>query len=153
MPEKKYLVELSNEERTYLAELIAAGVESVRKLRRARILLKADQGEYGPAWTDQRICEAFEVSRITVEKVRKNYIGRGMLGAINRKKTEREYERCLDGEAEAHLIALTCSESPDGYERWTLRLLRDKMIELKYVECVSHETVRKVLKKTNLSLG
>lgn len=153
MPRKMYQVELTEEERTYLAELIAAGVGAARKLRRARILLKVDQGPNGPAWSDAKISEAFEVSRITVEKVRKNFIEKGLEGAINRKKPDRIYARCLDGEAEAHLLALTCSQAPEGYERWTLRLLRDKMIELAYVESVSHETVRSVLKKTNSSLG
>lgn len=153
MPAKIYKVELTDEERTYLAELLTAGVASARKLRRVQIMLKADQGEHGPAWGDQQISDVFQVSRITVEKVRRNYVERGLLGAINRKKPDREYERCLDGEAEAHLVALTCSESPTGYERWTLRLLRDKMVELGYVESVSHETVRQTLKKTNSNPG
>lgn len=153
MPAKIYQVELTDEERTYLAEMLTAGVAPARKLRRIQILLKADQGEYGPAWTDAKISEAFGVSRITVEKVRRDYLERGMERAINRKKPDREYERCLDGDAEAHLVALTCSETPEGYERWSVRLLRDKMIELGYVESVSRETIRTTLKKTNSNLG
>lgn len=151
--QKKHIIILLEEERTYLAEKIAAGVDAARSLRRARILLKADQGEHGPAWTDERICEAFEIGKTAVYQIRKQYHERGLMGTLSRKKTDRIYERCLDGEAEAHLIALTCKEAPEGYASWTLRLLRDEMIELAYVESVSHETIRTVLKKTNSSPG
>ncbi|MCK4825333.1 helix-turn-helix domain-containing protein, partial [bacterium] len=97
--------------------------------------------------------EAFEIGKSSVYKIRKQYHERGLKGTVSRKKPDRIYERCIDGEAEAHLIALACSEAPEGLERWTLRLLGDRMIELAYVESVSHETIRSVLKKTNLSLG
>jgi transposase len=116
------------------------------------ILLKADQGEHGPAWSDKKISEAYEIGRTSVYHIRKQYHERGLKGALIRKKPDRIYERCLDGEAEAHLIALTCSEAPEGHGRWTLRLLRDQMIELAYVESVSHETVRTVLKKRTQAL-
>ena len=145
--EKKHIIKLSEDERTYLVEKIAAGEDRARSLRRARILLKADQGEHGPGWSDERISEAFEVVKSTVYLIRKQYHERGLKGTLSRKKPDRIYERCLDGEAEAHLIALTCGEAPEGYERWTLRLLRDQMVELAYVERVSHETIRTVLKK------
>ena len=151
--EKKHIVKLSEDERTYLAEKIAAGVDRARSLRRARILLKADQGEHGPGWSDERISEAFEVVKSTVYLIRKQYHERGLKGTLSRKKPDRIYERCLDGEAEAHLIALTCGEAPEGYERWTLRLLRDQMVELAYVERVSHETIRTVLKKRTQALA
>ena len=144
---KKHIIKLSEEERTYLAEKIAAGTDAARSLRRARILLKADQGEHGPAWADEKICEAFEIGKSAVYQIRKQYHGRGLKGTLSRKKPDRIYERCLDGEAEAHLVALTCSEAPEGHAGWTLRLLRDQMIELAYVESVSHETIRTVLKK------
>lgn len=150
---KKHIVKLTEEERTYLIEKISAGVETASSLRRAWVLLKADQGEYGPAWTDERISEAYELSCTSVYQIRKRYHQRGLKGTIARKKPERIYERCLDGEAEAHLIAIACSEAPEGYERWTLRLLRDEMVALEYVESVSHETIRTTLKKTNLSHG
>lgn len=150
---KKYIVKLTEEERTYLAEKISSGVESARSLRRAWILLKADQGEHGPAWSDERISEAYEISSTSVYQIRRRYYQRGMKGTVARKKPDRVYERCLDGEAEAHLIAMTCSEPPEGYGRWTLRLLRDEMVALEYVESVSHETIRTTLKKTNLSPG
>lgn len=150
---KKHIIKLLEEERTYLAERIAAGVDSARSLRRARILLKADQGENGPGWTDEKISEAFEVGKSSVYNIRRQYHERGLKGTLSRKKADRVYERCLDGEAEAHLIALTCSEAPDGYGVWTLRLLRDQMVELAYVESVSHETIRTTLKKTNSNRG
>ena len=153
MSKKKYIIKLSEEERTCLAEKIASGVGAARSLRRANILLKADQGEHGPAWSDERISEAFEIGKISVYKIRKQYHERGLRGTLSRKKPERIYERCLDGEAEAHLIALACSKAPEGQERWTLRLLGDQMIELAYIESVSHETIRSVLKKTNSILG
>jgi len=150
---KKYVVKLTEEERTYLAEKISSGVESASSLRRAWVLLKADQGEQGPAWSDAHISEAYEISPTSVYQIRRRYYQRGMKGTIARKKPERVYERCLDGEAEAHLIAMTCGDPPEGYGRWTLRLLRDEMVALEYVESVSHETIRSTLKKTNLSLG
>ena len=111
------------------------------------ILLKADQGEHGPAWSDEKISEAFEIGKSSVYQIRKQYHERGLKGTLSRKKPDRIYERCLDGVGEAHLIALTCSEAPEGHERWTLRLLKDQMIELAYVKSISHETVRSVLKK------
>jgi hypothetical protein len=150
---KKYIVKLTEEERTYLVEKISSGVESASSLRRAWVLLKADQGEYGPAWSDERISEAYEISSTSVYQIRRRYHQRGLKGTIARKKPDRIYERCLDGEAEAHLIAMVCSEAPEGYERWTLRLLRDEMVALEYVKSVSHETIRTTLKKTNLSPG
>jgi len=151
--EKKHIIKLSEEERTYLVEKIAAGVGAARSLRRARILLKADQGEHGPAWSDEKICEALEIGKSAVYQIRKQYHERGLKGTLSRKKPDRIYERCLDGEAEAHLIALTCSEAPAGHGRWTLRLLKDQMIELAYVESVSHETIRTVLKKRTQALA
>ena len=147
------MIRLSEEERTYLAEKIAAGVAAVRSLRRARILLKADQGKYGPAWSDEKISEAFEIGKSAIYQIRKHYQERGLKGTLSRKKPDRIYERCLDGEAEAHLIALTCSEPPAGQAGWTLRLLRDQMIELAYVESVSHETIRTMLKKRTQALA
>jgi transposase len=150
---KKHIIKLSEEERTYLAEKITSGVGAARSLRRANIMLKADQGEHGPAWSDGKISEAFEIGKSSIYKIRKQYHERGLKETLSRKKPDRIYERCLDGEGEAHLIALTCSEAPEGRGRWSLRLLGDQMIELAYVESISHETIRSVLKKTNSSLG
>ncbi len=150
---RKYIVELSDAEREQLEKLIAAGSERARTLTRARILLKTDSSAAGARWTYAQICEAFDVTQVTVSKVRKAYAEQGLAAAIQRKKPEREYLPRLDGKAEAHLVALTCGEPPDGQARWTLRLLQEQMVELEIVESVSHETVRKTLKKMHLSLG
>ena len=150
---QKYVVKLSKTEHSQLKELISSGEGSARQIRRAYILLKSDSSSGGPNWKYQAICDAYEVSSLTVYNVRKNYIEGGLKRAILRKKPERVYERRLDGEGEAHLIALACSEPPDGYERWSLRLLKDRMVRLEIVESISHETIRQTLKKTCSSPG
>jgi len=150
---QKYPVGLTEDERYQLKQLLSSGTASVRKVRRAQILLKSDSGQGGPNWSYQAICEAFNVSQPTISIVRRAYVEGGIDAAISRKKPDRVYAHRLDGVAEAHLIALACGEPPEGYERWTLRLLRDRMIKLLYVENVSHETIRTTLKKMNLSLG
>jgi len=150
---QKYIVKLTETERLQLKELISSGEASARQIRRAYILLKSDSSEGGPKWKYQTICEAYDVSQLTVYNVRKKYIESGLEGAILRKKPDRVYERRLDGEGEAHLIALVCGEPPDGYERWSLRLLKDRIISLEIVENISHETIRQTLKKTSSSLG
>lgn len=149
---KRYPVRLTPSERDHLRQLIAAGTESARKLIHARILLKADQGEDGPAWVDERIAEAVEVSQPTVSRVRRQYVEQGLDAALNRRAPSREYHRKLDGDQEAHLIAVACSAPPKGQARWSLRLLADKLVELEVVESVSYQTVRRTLKKTNSSL-
>lgn len=141
---KKYIVTLSAEEREALQKLISSGIAPARKLTHGRILLKADVG-----WQDHAISEALDVSIPTIERVRQCFVEEGLEAALNRRPPTREYKRRLDGEQEAHLIALTCSAPPPGYKRWTLRLLADKMVILEYVESVSHETIRQVL-KTNV---
>ena len=147
---KTYVVSLSKEERDHLKNLVSTGIDQARKLSRARILLKADED-----WTDKEIVEALEVSRPTVERVRKRYAEQGLEQALNRQASTRQYERKFDGEAEAHLIALVCGPVPHGYAKWSLRLLAEKVVRLEQVELssVSHETVRQVLKKTSLSRG
>ena len=149
----KYKVTLADEERVELEVLISAGKSAARKLCRARILLKADAGAGGPAWDDGRISEALEVGRATVERVRKQFVERGLQAALERKKPDREYERRLDGQGEARLIALTCSPAPEGRERWTLELLAERMVALSYVPALSRDTVRRTLKKTSSSHG
>src|SRR5690348_15002962 len=130
--------------------MVTGGKESARSLLRARILLKADEGEQGPAWGDQRICEALEVGHATVERVRQRFVEEGCLQAVVRhSQPERPEQRKLDGEKEAHLIALCCSQHPAGKKRWSLRLLANTMVELGEVENLSHETVRATLKKTD----
>jgi DNA-binding transcriptional LysR family regulator len=151
---KKYKVTLTAEERKSCKELIAAGQASAQKLAHARILLKADAAPGGPAWIDARIAEAVEVNVTTVERVRERFVEQGFEAALARKKQDRpSRERKLDGQAEARLVALACSDPPLGRARWTLRLLADKLVELEVVDTVSTETVRQVLKKTNSSRG
>ena len=146
---KRYVVALTEEERTTLAGMIAAGTAPARKLTHARILLKADAQSDGPGWVDDRIAEALEVSQPTVARVRRRCVEEGVEAALNRRAPRREYRRKLDGEQEARLLAVVCSKPPEGEARWTLRLLADKLVELEVVEDVSYQTVRRVLKKTS----
>lgn len=151
---KRYIVRLTDEERSQLRELLARERLAAKKRMRAQMLLKADASKDGPAWVDTRIAEAFEVSVITVEKVRKQYVLEGLDAAIQRKKQCRpSRQRILDGQKEARLVALCCGKVPAGRGRWTLRMLADELVELEIVDHVSHETVRQALKKTNCSLG
>ena len=150
---KKYIVELTKAECKTLRELISSGKAAARKLARARILLKTDSSPRAPNWSDAKISEALDVGRATVERLRKQFVEEGFEAALAQRKSQRNYQRKLDGDAEAHLIALACSKAPEGYSRWTLRLLAESMVTLEYIDQVSHETVRSVLKKTNLSLG
>ncbi len=146
---KKYPVILSDTEGGELKQLIAAGTAPARKLTHARILLKADQSPEGPGWVDEQVADAVEVSQPTVARVRKQYFEEGLEAALNRRPPNREYHRKLDGEQEARLLALACSEPPEGQARWSLRLLADKLVELEIVEEeVSYQTVRRTLKKT-----
>jgi transposase len=146
---KKYVVTLEVEERQQLRELIRAGRAAAYKRRHAEVLLKADTGPQGPAWTDQRIAEAFEVSLRTVEHVRQRFVEEGLESAVSRRKQRvPSRERKLDGRGEARLAALACSQPPEGRGSWTLRLLADRLVVLEVVDSISRETVRQVLKKT-----
>lgn len=150
---KKYPVVLSHTERDHLKRLIASGTAPARKLTHARILLKADEGsEEGAGWVDERVADAVESSQPTVARIRRQYCEEGLEAALNRRAPNRHYHRKLDGEQEARLVALACSEPPEGQARWSLRLLADKMVELEIVEeDISYQTVRRTLKKTNSS--
>ena len=150
---KKYIVTLTEPERQMLQAMLSRGKAAARKLVHARILLKADVSSGGPGWTDAQIAEGLEVGSATVERVRREFVEDGLEAALERRKPVRQYERVLDGDGEAHLVALACQKPPEGRSRWTLRLLADRMVELEYVEQVSYQTVRRTLKKTNLSLG
>jgi hypothetical protein len=151
---KKYTVTLTAEERQHLSALIAAGKAAARKLAHARILLKADAADGGPAWADGRIAGAVEVGRATVERVRQRFVEQGLEAALGRKPQDRpSRERTLDGRAEARLIALACSAPPEGRTEWTMQLLADKLVELRVVDAVCDETVRRCLKKTRSSRG
>ncbi len=148
---KKYVVALTTEERAQLESLIDTGKAAKHKVRYAQMLLLADQGEQGPGWADEQIAEAFRSHRTTVERLRKRLVEQGLESALERHKRQ-NYRRKLDGEAEAQLIALACSEAPEGRSRWTLRLLADRLVELNVADEISYATVRRTLKKTSLSL-
>lgn len=150
MPAKIYKVTLTNEEREYLNTLISKGKAAAQKLTHAHILLKADQSEHSPAWEDRLICESFNISAATVERVRKTFVEDGIEAALCHKKPCRTRSVKFDGEKEARLIAPACSQPPDGFKDWTLRLLAGKMVELNHFESLSHETVRQVLKKNEI---
>jgi transposase len=150
---KKYIVKLKPEERAELLELTQNGQAAAKTLTHARVLLKANATESQPGWTDQAIGDALDVSVATIERVRRLYVQQGLDAALKRKSRTQHRSRRLDGNQEAHLIALTCSEPPTGHSRWTLRLLADRMVKLEYAEELSHETVRRTLKKTNSNRG
>jgi hypothetical protein len=153
MPKKTFQVQLSLAERARLQALVTNGSATAHSHIHARILLKADQGPDGPAWTDAMISTALDVGMSTVARVRQTAVQEGLDTALQRKLPKRVYLRTLDGAGEAHLVALACSTPPEGAGRWSLRLLADQMVELDYVATISHETVRQTLKKTNSSRG
>lgn len=146
---KKYIVTLTEEERGHLQAMLSRGKAAARKLMHARILLKADASDGGPNWHDDAIADSLEVGRATVERVRKQFVEEGFEAALERRRSCRQYRRTLDGDGEAHLVALACQQPPEGRSRWTLRLLADRMVQLEYVEAVSKDTVARVLKKTS----
>jgi len=150
---KKYIVTLSAEERATLEEMTRAGKAAARKIAHARILLKADVAEGGPAWTDERIAEALDVSASTVRRIRLLFVEEGLTMALNPRPAQRVPTYKLDGAKEAHLIALTCGSAPEGRARWSTRLLADRFVALGHVEALSHETVRQTLKKATCSPG
>ena len=153
MRTQRYKIELTPAERARLLDVISSGEGSARKMTHARVLLKADQGPGGPKLIDVAVAEAVEVSESTVAHIRRQFVERGLDAALNRRGPGRVYPRKLDGAAEAHLVALTCTAPPTGRAGWTLRLLADKLIELEVVEDISYETVRRTLKKTGSSRG
>ena len=148
MANKKYTVELNEDERGELESFVSHGKRSAQAIRRARVLLRADEGV-----SDPDIADALDCTPMTAHRTRKRYCENG-IAAIHRRDPDRTYERKIDGEDEARLIALACSDPPDGRHSWTLRLLADELVTLEEtdVESVSHETVRQTLKKTNYSL-
>jgi hypothetical protein len=146
----KYKVVLNEEQRQHLEKLTSSGKVPARQMKRAQILLKSDMQTN---WSYERIREAFDVSAVTIAAVRKVFVEQGLEVTLQRKKPDREYEHRLDGEGEAHLIALACSEPPTGRKRWSLRLLQSHFVKLGHVDGISYETIRRVLKKTNSSPG
>ncbi len=149
---KKYIVSLSEAERQELEQMVTTGKRAAYTINHARILLKADRNQANGSWSDQEIKDAFGMSIRTIERVRQRFVEEGLEAALKCRPGGGR-KRKLDGEVEAHLIALRCSEVPKGKGRWTLRLLADQMVELNYVEQLSHESVRQALKKTNCNPG
>jgi transposase len=147
MPAAKYIVDLTTDEREYLDQLSRRGKPSARKARRAQILLKADEH-----FTDEEIAEILTVSVATVGRVRQRWVEEGLASALQERRRPGRRAR-LTGRQEAHVVAVACSKAPAGHNRWTLRLLADRLVELGLVESICHETVRQVLKKTILSPG
>jgi transposase len=147
---KKYRVTLTPEERAELQRMVGSGKAAARKLNHARILLKADEGWGGPALSDEEVAEEVESGRVTVARVRRRFVEQGLEAALVPKPPARVYARKLDGDGEAHLVALACSSPPAGRRRWTLQLLADRLVVLGHAEGgLSYETVRRTLKKTS----
>lgn len=153
MPAKRYRVTLTAAERTHLQQLITKGTATAYRLRRARILLKADEGPAGPGWCDSRISDALEVGTASVERLRRRFVEDGLEACLQRKQQAHPSNQKFDGVTDAHLIALSCADPPAGQRRWTLRLLADHMVALGHVETISTETIRLRLKKVNSSRG
>ncbi len=145
---KKYIVELTEAERHDLRELVDAGKAAAQKIKHANILLKADQAEGGPAWKDERIAEAFGCHRTTVENVRKRLVFEGIDAAINRRREGVGRPRKVDGDVEAKITMIACSEPPEERSRWTLQMIADRLVELDVVDSCSPATVCRAMKKT-----
>jgi len=151
---KKYTVTLTEEERNYLTEMTSKGRHRSQKVLNALTLLACDEGEHqGIRSTNAEISKVLNTSMRKIDRVKKRFVIQDLDVALEGKKSDRVYEKKADGDFEAHLIALSCSNPPEGYARWSLRLLADRAVELNYIDNISHETVRRVLKKTNLSPG
>jgi len=150
---KKYKVTLTEEEREDLLKIVHKGRHNAKTIRNANILLNCDEGEFSQKVTNELITHILNVSPRSIDRLKKLFVEDGLEVVLKGKPREREYIPKIDGDLEAHIVALACSETPEGHVRWSLRLIADKMVELKYLDSISHETVRTILKKTNLSLG
>ena len=150
-----YTIKLSQTEVDDLRKIINKGSHTSQSFRSAYILLNCDKGEFSenPKITNQEICKILKVGARTIDRVKKKFIEEGFERALERRPSTQTYKKKVDGDLEAKLVTLCCSEPPKGFSKWSLRLLADKMIELEYVDYISHVTVREVLKKTNLNLG
>ena len=149
---KKYMVELTSEERSKLKSIIEASRMAAHKRRHAQMLLKANQGPGGPAWIDTRIAESFDVKPLAVQRLRRRLVERGFDAALEHGNRGSYRAKALDGRAEAHVIALACGKPPAGRKRWTFRLLADQAVALGIVDACSKSSMHRALKKTNLSL-
>jgi transposase len=152
--EREALVTLAKEEREALGALTSKGEHKSQKILNALILLGCDEGEYQmKRSTNEEIACVLNISMRKIDRVKKRFVEEGIEVALNGKKGSRIYAKKVDGDFEAHLVAVSCSEPPEGFARWSLRLLADKVVELGYIDSISHEAVRQVLKKTKLSIG
>jgi transposase len=149
----RYIINLTKEEVEELMSIINKGTHTSQTFRTAYILLNCDEGLYSEKVTNEQISKVLKVGMRTVDRVKKKFIEEGFEATLERRPTTRVYESKSDGDVEAKLVTLCCSEPPKGFAKWSFRLLADKMVELQYVESISHVTVRSILKKTNLSLG
>lgn len=149
----RYKIELTKKEVEELTQIIQKGSHTAHTFRVAFILLNCDDGKYSEKVTNEQIKKMLRVSLKSIDRVKKRFVEEGMEGVLERRASKRVYERIMDGEMEAKLVSLCCSEPPKGYAKWSLRLLADTMVQLKYIDSISHVTIRKVLKKTNLNLG
>lgn len=150
---KRYTIKLTKEEVEELMGIINKGSHSSHTFRVAYILLNCDEGDYSEKVTNEQISKVLKVGMRTIDRVKKRFIEEGLEGVLERKPTSRVYDKKIDGEVEAKLVQLCCSEPPPGYSKWSLRLLADKMVELEYVDSISYVAVGNTLKKMNLSLG
>jgi hypothetical protein len=151
---KKFIVTLTEEERGMLTELTSKGKHRSQKILNSLILLACDEGEHQRRRSkNEDISRVLNTSMRKIDRVKKRFVLDGLDVALHGRKGSRVYVKKADGDFEAHLVALSCSKAPEGFVRWTLRLLADKVVELDYIDSISHETVRRVLKKTNLNLG
>jgi transposase len=149
----KYKVTLTKSEHDELMSIISKGSHTSQQYRTAYILLNCDQGEYGDKISGSQISQVLKISERMIDRAKQRFVEEGFEACLERKPISRTKEKKVDGDLEAQLIALSCSKAPEGFARWSLRLLSDKVVELKYVDSISHETIRKVLKKTNLNPG
>ena len=149
----RYTIKLTQAEVDELKSIIHKGSHTSQTFRAAYILLNCDEGEYSEKVTNDQISKVLKIGMRTIDRVKKKFFEEGLESALERRPSSRIYDLNVDGEIEAKLVTLCCSEPPEGFAKWSLRLLADKMVELNYIENISHVTVRSVLKKTNLSLG
>ena len=151
---KKYIVTLTNDERRELIGLISKGRHRSQKILNALILLACDEGDFQKKRsTNKEIAKVLNISMKKIDRVKKRFVENGLDITLNGRKGSRIYKKKADGDFEAHLVALSCSDPPEGFSRWSLRLLADKVVELDYIDNISHETIRRVLKKTKSNLG
>jgi len=149
-----YKVTLTRDERESLMANTRQGSHTAKKVIHSLILLNVDQGPHNESrQTNEQVCKVLKTGMRTIDRVKKRFVMEGLDAALGVAPTSRIYQKRIDGDAEARLISIACSNPPEGFGRWSLRLLADRMVELNYVDEISHETVRKVLKKTNLNLG